>query len=244
MKHHVTERDDRLWAMSKEVCEYRLQLRGRPVGSYRVSTLTKQQLVHVEGVLELQGALGRKTISQACSLHKDSFESVHFSEWQQDGSQKRTFDVVFDRDQGLVTAQRGSDHASIPYIQAYRDPLGVFYELRHLQTQAQPERLHVPLIGKDVVFEKVNDVTLETAIGKVNAHLYLCQPGGSYVYVEAGGSRTIVKFHQRLEGQVLEAILVKVGHEAEREGSDKRNRRNRRNNRRSSRNRPKNRKKS
>jgi hypothetical protein len=230
--------------MSKEVCEYRLQLRGRPVGSYRVSTLTKRQLVHVEGRLELQGALGRKTISQECSLHKDSFESVHFSEWQQDGSQKRTFEVVFDRDQGLVTAQRGSDHASIPYIQAYRDPLGVFYELRYLQTQAHPERLQVPLIGKDVVFEKVNDVTLETAIGKVNAHLYLCQPGGNYIYVEAGGSRTILKFNQRLDGQVLEATLVKVGYEAEREGNDKRNRRNRRNSRRSNRSRPKNRKKS
>lgn len=228
--------------MSKEVCEYRLQLRGRPVGSYRVSTLTKRQLVHLEGRLELQGALGRKTVSQECSLHKDSFESVHFSEWQQDGSQKRTFEVVFDRDQGLVTAQRGNDQASIPYIQAYRDPLGIFYELR----QVQPERLQVPLIGKDVVFEKVNELSLETAIGKLNAHVYLCQPGGHYVYVEAGGSRTILKFAQRLDGQVLEASLVKVGYEAERDSGDKRNRRNRRNRRnsRNSRNRNKNHKKS
>jgi len=230
--------------MSKEVCEYRLQLRGRPVGSYRVSTLAKSQLVHLEGRLELQGALGRKTIQQESSLHKDSFESIHFSEWQQDGSQKRTFDVVFDSDQGLVTAQRGNDQASIPYIQAYRDPLSIFYELRHTQA----DRLHVPLIGKDVIFEKVNEITLETAVGKLETQVYLCQPGGSYVYVEAGGAHTIVKFSQRLEGQVLEAVLMKVGHEAERRDverrdSDKRNRRHRRN-RRPSRSRAKNRKKS
>ena len=232
--------------MSKEVCEYRLQLRGRPVGSYRVSTLVKQQLVHLEGRLELQGALGRKTIQQQSSLHKDSFESVHFSEWQQDGSQKRTFEVVFDSDQGLVTAQRGKDHASIPYIQAYRDPLSIFYELRQLQLN----RVQLPLIGKDVVFDKVNNVTLETALGKMDAHVYLCQPGGSYVYVEAGGSHTILKYIQRLEGQVLEAVLVKVAHEAERSDTDKhdkhdkRNRRNRRNSRRNPRSRAKNRKKS
>lgn len=229
--------------MSKEVCEYRLQMRGRPVGSYRVSTLTKRQLVHIDGRLELQGALGRKTIAQESSLHKDSFESVHFTEWQQDGSQKRTFEVVFDSDQGLVTAQRGDDYASIPYIQAYRDPLGIFYELRQLQTRAHPERLQVPLIGKNVVFEKVSELVLETAIGKLNAHLYLCQPGGHYVYVEVGGSRTILKFAQRLDGQVLEASLVKVGYEAERDNGDKRNRRNRRN-RRNHRSRAKNRKKS
>lgn len=232
--------------MSKEVCEYRLQLRGRPVGSYRVSTLAKRKLVHLEGRLELQGALGRKTVQQESSLHQDSFESIHFSEWQQDGSQKRTFEVVFDRDQGLVTAQRGSDpsdSASIPYIQAYRDPLGIFYELRHLQTNHPTNRLQVPLIGKDVVFEKVSGVTLNTVLGKLDAHVYLCQPGGSYVYVEAGGSHTILKFNQRLDGQVLEAILLKVSYEAEREDSNPRNQRNRRN-RRSSRNRSKTRKKS
>ncbi|MEM6431153.1 MAG: hypothetical protein AAF708_18090 [Deinococcota bacterium] len=213
-------------SMRKEVCEYRVSLRGRPVGSYRLTTLAQDKIVLLEAQLDLQGPLGRKSVHQRSSIQRDSKLSLEFAESYRSGSETRNFEVSFDQEEGMVTARRGSrDQASIPYIQAYRDPLSIFYELR----QSTSARLQLPLIGKDVVLEHVSDITLETALGPKQALVYSCQPGGNYVYVEDDGSRTILKLSQRLDGQMLEASLVKVSYEAERQHAERHARKGRTN---------------
>jgi hypothetical protein len=210
--------------MSKEVCEYRVSLRGRPVGSYRLTTLAKHKIVLLEAQLDLQGALGRKSVYQSSNVQRDSLISLRFVETYRSGAETRTFEVDFNQDEGMVTARRGNrDQASIPYIQAYRDPLSIFYELR----QTDSARLQLPLIGKDVVLEHVSDVTLTTSLGAKQALVYSCHPGGNYIYIEDNSSRTILKLSQRLDGQMLEASLVKVSYEAESRKPERRDRKHR-----------------
>ncbi|MEM7734529.1 MAG: hypothetical protein AAF267_01960 [Deinococcota bacterium] len=204
--------------MSKEVCEYRVSLRGRPVGSYRLTSLRKHNTVILEAQLDLQGPLGRKSVHQSSTIQQDSWVSLEFVETYRNGAETRTFEVIFDQNTGMVTARRGSrDQASVPYIQAYRDPLSIFYELR----QTASERLHMPLVGKDVVLEHVSDVTLETSLGPKRALVYSCQPGGNYIYIEDNQDRAILKLSQRMDGQMLEASLVKVSYEAESRTSER-----------------------
>lgn len=196
--------------MATEVCNYRLSLHGKPVGSHLLRTQKGQQQVKLEARLMLQGSLGQQTITQTSRLQAPDLHSLHFRETLQDRRETRTFEVNFDSESGLVTAKRGSsDQAQIPYDRAYQDPLGLLYQLRHSQAQ----QLRVPMLGKDVIAERLGDVTLETALGERSAFVFALYPGGNYVYIDSASPHTILQLTQRVDGSLLEAFLVGVSQE-------------------------------
>ncbi len=197
--------------MSVEVCHYRLALRNKAVGSQLLSTQFRGRTAILEAQLTLQGSLGSASVSQRSKVHRQQFFSFAFEEETQMSGVRRSFSVDFDIEAGLVRASKGNDQASVPYVSAFEDPLGLLYHLRHLG----PEVLHlrVPMLGKEVVIERLGEATLETALGPQVAYAYLVQPGGNYVYVERDAPHHILQLSQRLDGQLLEATLVRVDEE-------------------------------
>ena len=194
--------------MPTELCNYRLNLYGKAVGTHTLRTQPGKKGVLLEARMTLQGSLGQKTITQTSQLNP-ALESVRFTEETQEPSQTRTFEVTFDGVRGVVRfAQREgnkNDLAEEPYLLPYRDPLGLLHALRE-----RPERLRVPLLGKEVVAERLAEVTLETALGERRAHPYVLSPGLSYVYVDATPPHLILRLTQRFDGGLLDAFLVKV----------------------------------
>src|SRR5690554_4474559 len=109
--------------MPVEVLSYELSQRGAPVGSHVLRTELRGSTVHMEGKLQLSGALGRNTIIQTSRSHARQHHSLVFREEQQKRGENRTFDLQFDRSSGLVKASRGGkDKAEEPLSKPYRDP--------------------------------------------------------------------------------------------------------------------------
>ena len=220
--------------MPVEVCSYRLTLRGAPVGTHVLRTERKGQTAHLEGRLMLQGSLGQLTTTQTSRFHQGRKLSLGFREDTERRGEKRRYDVVFDPGQGLVKASRGQgDEATMPYIRPYRDPLGLLYELRSLEPGTEPVRF--PMLGKDVTAIHLGTTELDTALGERTAHAYKLHPGPAYVYIDSEDPHTILQMSQRVDGQILDALLVKVAQEdampvreAERPRSGRKRRRRRR----------------
>ena len=194
--------------MATELCSYRLNLYGKAVGTHTLRTQQGKQGVRLEAQLALQGSLGQKTITQTSQLNS-ALESVRFTEETQERSETRTFEVIFDAGRGVVRASQSksgkNDSAEVPYTLPYRDPLGLLYVLRDL-----PERLRLPLLGKNVVAERLAPIPLETALGERRAYPYVLYPGPNYLYVDAAPPHLILRFTQRFEGGLLDAFLMKV----------------------------------
>lgn len=214
--------------MAVELCHYRLALRGKPVGSQFLSVEERGAAALLDAHLALQGSLGNADVRQRSKTHRQQFFSFAFEEETRSSSGRQSFSVTFDAEAGLVRASRGGgDQAAVPYVQAFEDPLGLLYHLRQLGPEAA--RLRVPMLGKEVLVERLGDTELETALGPRRAYAYLLQPGGSYVYVDQQAPHLILQLAQRLEGQLLEAFLVRVDEEAARpQPEEKENRRPRR----------------
>lgn len=203
--------------MSAEVLSYHLSMRGRPAGSYALRTQVEGRVVRLEARLSLQGALGGATVIQTSRLQRDrgeSLRSLSFEEEEGGPHGVRRFEVVFDAESGLVRATRGgNDRAEIPYVQPYRDPLGLLYEVRSFE--AEMSRMRIPMLGKEVVVERLGETPVDTPLGERNAYVYALRPGGSYLYVDSRAPHWIVRLTQRLEGAPLDASLMKVAEEAE-----------------------------
>ena len=165
------------------------------------------------------------TLTQQSKVHRQQFFSFSFQETIS-SPESRSFKVHFDIEEGLVKASRGSkDSASAPYLQAYEDPLGLLYHLRHLGDETH---LRVPMLGKDVTVERVAETDLDTVLGKRLARVYRLHPGGSYVYVDAEAPHPILMMSQRFDGQLLDALLVRISDEPEKRREPNRRRRSRR----------------
>ncbi len=197
--------------MATELCSYRLNLYGKAVGTHTLRTQPGKQEVRLEARLALQGSLGQKTITQTSQLNT-SLESMRFTEETQERSETRIFEVTFDVERGVVRASQSkggkNDVAEVPYTLPYRDPLGLLHALREL-----PERLRLPLLGKDVVAERLTPISLETALGERRAYPYVLYPGPNYLYIDAAPPHLILRFTQRFEGGLLDAFLMKVAQE-------------------------------
>ena len=195
--------------MPTELCSYRLNLYGKAVGTHTLRTQRVKKGTLLEARMALQGALGQKTITQTSQLNT-SLESMRFTEETQERSETRLFEITFDAERGVVRASQNrsgskNDLAEEPYLLPYRDPLGLLHALRE-----RPERLRVPMLGKEVVAERLAEVPLETALGERRVHPYVLYPGSSYVYVDTAAPHLILRLTQRFEGGLLDAFLIKV----------------------------------
>ena len=155
-----------------ELCNYRLNLYGKVVGTHTLRTQQGKRGVVLEARMALQGALGQKTITQTSQLNP-ALESLHFTEETQERSETRLFEVTFDRERGVVrlTQSKGNskDTAEEPYMLPYRDPLGLLYALRE-----RPERLRVPMLGKEVVAERFGGGAARDRFGRAAGRTLTC----------------------------------------------------------------------
>jgi hypothetical protein len=225
--------------MPVEVCSYRLTHKGKPVGSHELKTFHRGRVTLLEGRAQFQGLLGTTTIVQRSRCGGRERWSQRFREETKERSGQRTFDVSFDANEGLVTASKGREQATAPYLLPYRDPLSLLLELREL---GDADHAVVPMLGKDVTIQRVGEVEVDTPMGTRKAVAYLLHPGGSVVYVDREPPHLLLKFTQRLVDGFVDAVLVKVDEENELEdfegsgseggsrhrGSGKRRRRSRR----------------
>jgi hypothetical protein len=208
--------------MPTEICSYRLSLRGKPIGSYVMSTSLRGRLVFLESKLVLQGSMGNVSVTQRSKAHRFDFYSLSFHEETQTRGENRQFAMQFDSETGLVRANKSGDVADMPYTRPFLDPLALLYRVRHL---GETQQLRVPMIGKDVVLERTQTTELSTsAYGKREAHEYHLYPGGSYVYVDAASPHHLLMLSQKVDGQLIDATLVRVDEEADAPRDDRRNR--------------------
>lgn len=205
--------------MPVEVCSYRLSLRGKPVGSQILRTQVLRHQVRLEARLMLQGSLGQATVTQTSSLRVPAFSSQLFSETHRDSQERRHYQVMFDERTGLVRATSGKHSAEVPYSRPYGDPLGLLHLVRTLPEDEGARR--VPMLGKDVVIERLPDSELRTALGLRTARAYALYPGPSYVFVDSEPPHPILKLSQRLESGLVDALIVKVGEEDELPSSER-----------------------
>jgi len=244
--------------MAVEVCSYRLTHKGKPVGNHEIKVQRGGRVTLLESKALFQGGLGTVTVVQRSRCGSEAPVSLRFREETSERSGQRTFEVAFDADQGVVTASRGRDEATAPYLLPYRDPLSLLLELRGLAGQPElgaggrgegltehgqdvtVEHVVVPMLGKDVTVQAAGEVRLDTALGTRTARAYLLHPGGSAVYVDREPPHLLLKMTQRLSDGYVDALLVKVAEEGEledwgvpgggpkRQGSSKRRRSRRR----------------
>ena len=203
--------------MSVEVLSYRLALRGKPVGSLVLRALLQGRVVALESRLALQGAGGdlSGSVVQTSRLQLGSRgeppRSLHFHEEISDRGETRRFDVRFDAGTGLVKATRGSgDVAQTPYLLPYLDPLSLLWRVRHFESATS---LRVPMLGKEVVVERLGDMRLETTSGEREADVFSLRPGGAFVYVDKAAPHHLLKLTQPVEDAHLNAFLVRVDEE-------------------------------
>lgn len=209
--------------MATEVCTYTLSYGGKPVGSQLLRTTVGADEVALEARLLLQGALGQHSVTQTSLLSPTDLRSARFSELTESRDGRRAFEVAFDAKSGLVRAVRRvgaqSDAADTPYVRPYSDPLGLLYTLRQSVAEdaaedALPATTRVPMLGKDVLVERLPPTEVETALGVRRAWALILSPGPSYVYIDIAPPHLIVRLTQRLEEGLLDAFLVRVAHEA------------------------------
>lgn len=198
--------------MSTEVCHYRLLVRGKPVGNHVISTAFRGRTTLLEATMVLQGRLGASTVRQVSKIHRQQFFSFSFLEETSEGTSQRSYAIDFDINDGLVKASKGNDSASIPYILPYEDPLGLLHHLRHLPEDTTS--LNVPMLGKDVTIERLNVVPVETSYGQQEAVMYQLHPGKCYVYVDCKPPHAILMMSQRIDGQMVDAVLTRRDEQA------------------------------
>jgi hypothetical protein len=216
--------------MPTEICSYRLSLRGKPIGSYVMSTSVRGRLVFLEAKLTLQGPMGNVSVTQRSKCHRFDFYSLSFQEETVSRGETRQFSVQFDAETGLVRANKSGDVADMPYTRPFLDPLALLHRIRYLDTEithvAEITQVRVPMIGKDVVVERIQSTELSTAFGKREAYEYQLYPGGSYVYVDSAKPNHLLMLSQRVDGQLMDALLVRVDEEVDTAlKDDRRNRR-------------------
>lgn len=198
--------------MAIEVCSYRLTLRGKPAGSEVLRTHHRGRTTHLEARLLLQGGRGQIATTQQSQLHRNKLFSYRFLEITDHRGVRRSFEVIFDRQSGLVKGIINfRDRATVPYLKSYRDPLSLLHQIRNLDDAEEIRR--IPLLGKDVTVKSLGVTPLDTTLGKREARAYLLYPGGSYVYVDTTPPHLILELRQRLDGHYLDAQLVKIEQE-------------------------------
>ncbi|MGL4611382.1 MAG: hypothetical protein ACRCYY_17180 [Trueperaceae bacterium] len=213
--------------MPTEICSYRLNLRGKPIGSYVMSSSVRGRLIFLESKLVLQGSLGNVSVTQRSKFNRLEQHSVSFFEETVTRGETRQFSVQFDRETGVVRANKNGDVAEIPYTRSFLDPLSLLYRIRLLEDAApEGERLQVraPMIGKDVIVERIQTTSLTTALGKRDAYEYQLYPGGSYVYVDVAAPHHLLMLSQHVDGQLIDALIVRVDEEADALRDERRNR--------------------
>lgn len=220
--------------MQQEVCSYRLSLRGKPVGTHTLSSYQQGRLAILEGKLMLQGLLGNATVRQQSRLHLNEMVSVSFAEETQERSGKRQFSVTFDKESGLVKATKGKDKSEAPLLLPYLDPLSLLHKLR--LSPNENTLCRVPMLGKEVVVERLPDTEFDTPFGKRHTNVYQLHPGKSRVYIDTAEPRHILMLTQPIDGQLVDARLVKVSEETVRQSQNRKS--NRSGNRRRRRRRP------
>lgn len=201
-----------------EALTYRLTHRGRPAGRLLVRSGERGRVAVVEARMQLQGALGNATVTQTSRCHARRHHSLRFHETSEGRPDARAFEVRFEEGEGLVRATLGrNDTATVPYLQAYRDPLSLIRELRAVTARAMQDGeapvapWHVPMLGKDVVVARVVDLEVDLPDGPRPARGYVLHPGGSVVAIDLAPPHAPLRFLQRLPEGVLEALLVDVG---------------------------------
>ncbi len=206
---------------------YRLNARGRPAGRLILRTGERGRVALVEARLQLQGGLGQATWTQTSRCHPQHHHSLRWHEESEGQGDARSFEVRFDADAGLVTATRGrQDTASVPYLLPYRDPLSLLRELRAATAAeaagrpGKPLPWRIPLLGKDVVVVRAQDVELDVQGGRRRGRAFTLYPGGSAVVVDLQPPHAILRMTQRLPDAVLEATLVDVSEEPTMSGWD------------------------
>lgn len=198
--------------MSIEVCNYRLTLRGKPVGTHVVKTEESGRVRRMEARSLFQGALGGSSVVQRSRSSAEHHHSLQFREETQERADKRTFDVTFDPATGTVRASKGhKDKVEMPYIKAYRDPLSLLNEVRTLGTAAATQ---VAMLGKDVTVQYAGEVELATALGARRSMAYVLHPGNSVIYIDSHAPHAILKYTQRLAEGHLDALIVSIASEA------------------------------
>lgn len=226
--------------MSVEALTYRLELRGKTVGSHVLRRQYRNSETYLEGRLSLQGALGNVAVTQLSRCGREDAVSFEFRERNEDQGGTREFQVTFDAEAGLVRAQRNADErAETPYLVPFRDPLSLLQEVRTRRDTETPWR--VPMLGKDVWVFPAGEEEIAWAGGPPQrAQRYLLRPGDARLWVARDEDRTILRFAQRVQDHYLEAHLMQRGVEAhsdawdafEGEAPGKRSRRRRRRRRR------------
>ncbi|HKI59171.1 MAG TPA: hypothetical protein VKA00_08155 [Trueperaceae bacterium] len=206
--------------MAAEVCSYRLTHKGKPVGNHELKVQRGSRVTLLEGRALFQGALGTSTVIQRsrCRGEADgpAAVSLRFREETNERSGQRTFDLVFDAEQGVVTGSRGREEATAPYLMPYRDPLSLLFELRSLgRADRAEEHVVVPMLGKDVTVQSAGEVELDTPLGIKTAWAYRLHPGGSAVYVDREPPHLLLKMTQRLADGYVDAVLVKIAQEGD-----------------------------
>jgi len=196
--------------MPAEVLNFRLTQRSKPVGTHVLRTELQGSTALLEGRLQLQGPLGRLSITQTSKTHSQRHFSLTFREEQQKRGANRNYEVQFDRRSGLMTAKAtGGGTARLPYFRQYRDPLGMLLQLRALAGSGE-EPEPIPMVGHDVAVLPLGDVELETALGMKAARVYRLHPGGSTVWIDSEAPHAILKMTQRIDGAPIEVTLTGI----------------------------------
>ena len=198
--------------MPVEVLSFDLSQRGTPVGSHVLRTELRGSTGHMEGRLQLSGPLGRCVVTQTSRSHVRQHHSLSFREEQQKRGDNRTFEVRFDRGSGLVHAVRsGSDRAEEPLTKAFRDPLGMLFEIR--QQDPDSTAFTIPMLGKDVQVTLIQSTALETAVGPRPARVYRLFPGGSLLWIGEDDANVILKMQQKIAGSPVDVVLTRIASE-------------------------------
>ena len=180
-------------------------------------------MVFLEAKLILQGQMGNVTITQRSKSHRFQFHSLSFQEDTLSRGENRSFTVHFDQETGLIRAHKsGNDVATVPYTLPFLDPLVLLYAIRQLSPDQ--EHWRVPMLGKDVVVDRIGTSSIETTLGTRQAYEYQLYPGGSYLYVDTEPPHPILMLSQRVEGQVIDALLVRIDEEADQPQQEQRGR--------------------
>ena len=197
--------------MKVESCAYSLSLNGKAVGSQVLRTARSGRTTTLEARALWQGVFGQQSLTQRSQLLSRTGESLRFSEEVEGKSDKHTFEVVFDAETALVRATRRAgnqtDSSDTPYLRPYSDPLGLLHTLR---SKTDEESVRIPMLGKDVVAERLADAEVETGLGTRNATPFILYPGPSYVYFDKDEPHTILKMIQPTTHGMLEAYLTRI----------------------------------
>ena len=157
----------------------------------------------------LQGSLGTTTIQQSSKTHRNYFYSINFQELTNGPGQNRKYTVKYDKNNGLIKASRSAnDKSEIAAISPFVDPIGLLYQVRHLdQTK---KRFIIPMIGKNVIIEKITQLEIDTALGKKLSNVYKIHPGKNLLYVDTEKPHYILAMTQFIGNKFLDSFIVKT----------------------------------